>query len=733
MDHPLNQASLDGLEEMDKILKGMAELDGDTTEHADASLEALRKGVKLEDLPEGLDDSVEKLIQAARNAREKKATPDITVAGQVVELVEAANDKLARGTRNSVRDALRTYDEVLASGATGEYLVPLLVNRAIALDALGECAQAAESARLAKDALPPDSAKRSELDTLAAAFDKAAALESPEVASFEGDAVTILRAVNAPPEPPSSSGAPFPPPPPLSEVPVEEHARRGPPLRFTKEDRVRACCAKDKGNTYLLEGAIQKAIGAYSDAILQDPDDAIPWSNRAVALLTLSKANDSFAARAAHDALKAVTCDPAWPRGYASLGQALLALGSPLEALEAFLDGARMAREGGRLEDSFELDKRARDARDAVVSGVRPTGCVMTCTRAQAQTETARLREALKSGAQDETLRSKNVTSRLAYYATSEAPRDRKVFEKLAQNTAVEVYAAHGLGLRVKRDAQRGEVLIEETALCVISLKDDACCMCAATLEGRHGGFCCEACARTFAARVPHGAERVRAHRQMLDAEGCVVGAGFHAVAAAQLFTVEGEDAVVLEALRRPGDLVLKERALVPFSDRHALAQDIDDLRHGPEGETLADAAYCKRRRATTSLDFGRVDALAGALEMNNLLVHSGEAVVVPRLACLANHSSTPSCEVFLGDQRRLEVVAVCDLAQGEAVTLDYCACSATVEHRRMVLGPFGLAHLAAVELVEDAEEAFPDFIPSNRRRVDGEPRDGASAATCEE
>ena len=46
MDHPLNQASIDGLDEMDKILKGMAELDGDTTPHADASLEALRRGEK---------------------------------------------------------------------------------------------------------------------------------------------------------------------------------------------------------------------------------------------------------------------------------------------------------------------------------------------------------------------------------------------------------------------------------------------------------------------------------------------------------------------------------------------------------------------------------------------------------------------------------------------------------------------------------------------------------------
>ena len=32
------------------------------------------------------------------------------------------------------------------------------------------------------------------------------------------------------------------------------------------------------------------------------------------------------------------------------------------------------------------------------------------------------------------------------------------------------------------------------------------------------------------------------------------------------------------------------------------------------------------------------------------------------------------------------------------------------------------VVHLAAVELVEDIEEEFPDYVPENRRRVDPAP-----------
>ena len=102
----------------------------------------------------------------------------------------------------------------------------------------------------------------------------------------------------------------------------------------------------------------------------------------------------------------------------------------------------------------------------------------------QAQRETERLREQLKSGTvQKEPARTKSVTSRLAYRACAEAPRDRSIFTRLAQGTSVEVFESHGLGLRVTRDVQQGEVLLQEKALCVISLRDDACLACAAVLN----------------------------------------------------------------------------------------------------------------------------------------------------------------------------------------------------------------------------------------------------------
>ena len=139
----------------------------------------------------------------------------------------------------------------------------------------------------------------------------------------------------------------------------------------------------------------------------------------------------------------------------------------------------------------------------------------------QAQRETERLREQLKSGTvQKEPARTKSVTSRLAYRACVEPHRDRSIFTRLAQGTCVEVYESHGLGLRVNRDVQQGEVLLQEKALCVVSLRDDEC------LQWRREAgagavlllWCVQKPSSRTRFRVPRS---FRAHRRSLEAEGC--------------------------------------------------------------------------------------------------------------------------------------------------------------------------------------------------------------------
>ena len=62
-----------------------------------------------------------------------------------------------------------------------------------------------------------------------------------------------------------------------------------------------------------------------------------------------------------------------------------------------------------------------------------------------------------------------------------------------------------------------------------------------------------------------------------------------------------------------------------------------------------------------------------------------------------------------------LDVVAVHDMKAGDEVTLDYCACSATVDHRRMVLGPFDWLIWRRWSSWKISRRSF-DYVPENRR-----------------
>ena len=104
----------------------------------------------------------------------RDAQTSTTLKKQLEELVEKANGLLEQSTKSSVETALEIYDSCLRTQPRGDVVVPLLVNRALALDALGGHAEAAESAELATRALPPNSDRVAELAELVAQFRAAA-------------------------------------------------------------------------------------------------------------------------------------------------------------------------------------------------------------------------------------------------------------------------------------------------------------------------------------------------------------------------------------------------------------------------------------------------------------------------------------------------------------------------------------------------------------------------------
>ncbi|KAH8070332.1 hypothetical protein JL721_5095 [Aureococcus anophagefferens] len=213
----------------------------------------------------------------------RDAQTSTTLKKQLEELVEKANGLLEQSTKSSVETALEIYDSCLRTQPRGDVVVPLLVNRALALDALGSHAEAAESAELASRAAP-NSDRAAELNELVAQFRAAArekAARKPEGPAYDGDADAVVAAAQA-------------------------------------------------------------------DAIAGRRPDAVAR------------------ARAA-STRRAIAADPSWPKGYLRLGHAMAAMGSALEAMEAFLNGAQVARvaaRGGASSDCAALERAALACRE---------------------------------------------------------------------------------------------------------------------------------------------------------------------------------------------------------------------------------------------------------------------------------------------------------------------------------------------------------------------------------
>ncbi|KAK0202814.1 thioredoxin-domain-containing protein [Desarmillaria ectypa] len=130
---------------------------------------------------------------------------------------------------------------------------------------------------------------------------------------------------------------------------IARHAARVVPLSVEAE------AAKEEGNKHFASGDYNSAVEAYTNAISHAPESPQLYANRALAYLRLrSKEN---LPKALADALKATKLDERWGKGWARLGDVMLAAGedeTDPEGVKRMLNAARESFENavGLLEGS---------------------------------------------------------------------------------------------------------------------------------------------------------------------------------------------------------------------------------------------------------------------------------------------------------------------------------------------------------------------------------------------
>ncbi|KAL0585805.1 hypothetical protein ABG067_004528 [Albugo candida] len=109
-------------------------------------------------------------------------------------------------------------------------------------------------------------------------------------------------------------------------------------ISITLEAIVQAENFKTQGNEYLQSKEYLQAIDCYTNAIELNPENAIYYSNRSAAFLSLGDARS----KALHDAEKCIQLDPMWWKGYSRKGAAEHALGRFDDARATYLKGLQV-------------------------------------------------------------------------------------------------------------------------------------------------------------------------------------------------------------------------------------------------------------------------------------------------------------------------------------------------------------------------------------------------------
>jgi len=106
---------------------------------------------------------------------------------------------------------------------------------------------------------------------------------------------------------------------------------------------------KEKGNSALKMGNIQKAISHYTTAIQLEENNHLHWSNRSVAYAKLGKFEEAL-----NDANKCIQIDPTFAKGFARKGFALSHLGKIHEAKAAYEIGLKFDPNSALIKEGIQ-------------------------------------------------------------------------------------------------------------------------------------------------------------------------------------------------------------------------------------------------------------------------------------------------------------------------------------------------------------------------------------------
>lgn len=137
------------------------------------------------------------------------------------------------------------------------------------------------------------------------------------------------------------------------------------PATVSEEQKKEAEKYKLEGNRYMAQQKFADSVVSYTEAIENDPTNAIYYSNRSAAYSSLRESE-----KAVEDARKAIEIDSKYSKGYSRLGLALYSLGDAEGSMEAYEQGLRA--EGNNPTDGMKrgyetAKKRVQEELEATV------------------------------------------------------------------------------------------------------------------------------------------------------------------------------------------------------------------------------------------------------------------------------------------------------------------------------------------------------------------------------